>query len=276
MDLRQTSEYSKYVKALGWDVQKINGSLVFIKAIPLLGKIAKLQRPLNNPSKKDLDQFIKKYNISILSMEPEEQTIHGFSYSSSPYLPSKTIQLDLRKTSLLLLSEMKQKTRYNIKIAEKNKLTIKKSVDINLFVEYWQNKAIERGQFLPQKKEIINLFQAFGKKSHLYFAYKSNNIVAGLLILDSPDTAYYMYAFTTDIGKRMFAPTLLSWNAILQAKKRKLKRFDFDGIYDERYPKTTKNWMGFTKFKEGFGGRVIEFPDTLVYYRNPILKLFNI
>jgi hypothetical protein len=36
--------------------------------------------------------------------------------------------------------------------------------------------------------------------------------------------------------------------------------FDFEGIFDERYPKSNRDWLGFSKFKSGFGGKEIYFP----------------
>ena len=34
---------------------------------------------------------------------------------------------------------------------------------------------------------------------------------------------------------------------------RGLKIFDFEGIYDQRFPKLNKGWIGFSNFKKGFG-----------------------
>ena len=70
-----------------------------------------------------------------------------------------------------------------------------------------------------------------------------------------------MYAASSDSGNKNFAPTLLVWEAILLAKKLKLKAFDFEGIYDERFPKAAESWKGFTKFKEGFGGEKVVFME---------------
>jgi len=44
-DIRQTLEYANYLKSNGWIVERINGINYFIKKLPLLGSILKLQRP---------------------------------------------------------------------------------------------------------------------------------------------------------------------------------------------------------------------------------------
>jgi lipid II:glycine glycyltransferase (peptidoglycan interpeptide bridge formation enzyme) len=51
----------------------------------------------------------------------------------------------------------------------------------------------------------------------------------------------------------------LVWEALKLAKKRGCRIFDFEGIYDERFPKAAASWKGFTKFKEGFGGEKIVY-----------------
>ncbi len=291
-DLRQTLEYAKYMKSLGWKVEKLDGIYIYLKKIPLLGWYAKLQRPSGIINlDKVVNQLSLKYKITSLLFEPlttNPPKGHArpatFQQSNSISLPSKTIQLDLSKAEQILLSEMKQKTRYNVRLTQKEKsIVIKRSTDISTFLRLWKSTALTRGTWLPQQKEIRTIFESFGKKAHLYMAFSNSKSVqyvntlykqpvAGLIVIDSPDTAYYLYAASTYGGKKLFAPTLLSWEAIREAKKRKLKIFDFDGIYDERFPRQTKAWRGFTKFKEGFGGKVVEFPQPLVYRTNFLAK----
>jgi lipid II:glycine glycyltransferase (peptidoglycan interpeptide bridge formation enzyme) len=52
------------------------------------------------------------------------------------------------------------------------------------------------------------------------------------------------------------------WYGILWGKKRGAKMFDFEGIYDSRFP--NKSWLGFTHFKKSFGGKEVEYPGCFV------------
>jgi len=155
--------------------------------------------------------------------------------------------------------------------------------------------------FLSQRKEIIEIYKAFGEKAHIilvksvkntpasethlfYFKNKgfspgvkiekSNHpggeieILSGILMLKTKDIAYYMYAASSDKGKKLFAPTLCAWEVIVLAKKLKCKIFDFEGIFDERFP--LKSWHGFTRFKKSFGGEVVVHPGAYVKMRLPI------
>ena len=284
VDLRQTPQYARYMKALGWEtvVTPLRSSVVrnriYIKRILLIGNIAKLQRP-QKLDFKQIKSLIETRKLSVLYIEPSAEISSklaqvSFKEAKSAFLPSKTIHIDLTKSEEQLLKEMKPKTRYNIKIASKRRVVVRKSQDIAVFINLWKSSA-RRRLALPQSNEIRALWQAFGNRANLLLAYKEKNLIAGVLTARSPDTTFYMYAGSNKEGNKLFAPTLAAWEAIRLAKKLRCKTFDFEGIYDPRYS-STKSWRGFTRFKEGFGGKVIEYPKTLVYHKNHILKLLNI
>lgn len=311
IDLRQTSDYAKYMSSIGWIVERKDGVNYFIKKFPLIGSFIKIQRP----KKIDFDQITtiaKKYRAFQIIIEPILPArfgskswssagirtnnhnliiLQGYKQSKSPYLPSKTIYIDLTKSEKVLLKEMHYKTRYNIKKASQNSTTkspkffkIQISYDIEKFADFWQECARnQRGMFLSQKKEIIELYKAFGENAHLILVYhkdtsevaertprmvEKRELVSGILMIRTKDIAYYMYAAASDAGKKLFAPTLCAWEAIKLSKKHGSKIFDFEGIYDERFP--LKSWHGFTRFKKSFGGREIEYPGAFVKYRIPI------
>lgn len=299
-DLRQTPEYALYTKSLGWSVRRLADQVsgirfqVFIKKLSLLGSIGKLQRPQGKLDSQKLDEFARKHKLAVLYIEPSldtKYTIQNTRYKiyKSCFLPSKTIHIDLKLSEDELFNQIKKKTRYGIRSAQKKGVCVAQSKDIDLFVQMWQRSARKRGMWFPLKKEITALWNAFGKKAHILFAYKNHPIhdtqytihntpTAGVLLVRSPDTAYYMYAFSTKEGNRLSAPTLLVWEAIKLAKNPPAgggsKVFDFEGVYDERYPQT-KNWKGFTRFKEGFGGKTVTYPEALVRYYNPLMRVFG-
>lgn len=274
-DLRQTPQFAQYLSSLGWNSIKVSGSYIHLRKLPLFGVVAKLQHPKKIDFEK-LEEIIKKHRISTLYIEPVSQTSipKHYSYVSSCFLPSKTIVIDLKKSEKELLAQMKPKTRYNIKVAQKRNVVIRESSDIAIFSSIWYQSSKSWGNWISQKSEIENLFNTFKDKSKLLLAYKGKEVVGGVLIAYSSDSAFYMYASSTQSGKKFFAPTLLAWEAIKISKKMGLKYFDFEGIYDPRYSQTNK-WKGFTKFKEGFGGIVKEYPKVFAYFYSPIHKLLS-
>jgi peptidoglycan pentaglycine glycine transferase (the first glycine) len=62
-------------------------------------------------------------------------------------------------------------------------------------------------------------------------------------------------------------PYFIVWEAMKEAKKRGCKIWDFEGIYDARWP--NKSWLGFSHFKKSFGGEEIEFPGSFEKWRWP-------
>ena len=281
IDLRQAHEYAEYMQSLGWRSLQLNEDKVYVRRVPLVGSVAKLQRPQEVPTTQQVKQFCKQNSVGAFYLEPtlangSAQIANSFKKAKNSFVPAKTIHIDLTLIEQTLLKNMKPKTRYNIKVAERH-VGIKSSTDIGEFTDMWKSSARERGMWLSQDKEIRALWDAFNKTSNadLLMAYKDDELLGGVLVCYSQDAAFYMYAGSTKGGKQLFAPTLLAWEAIGLAKKRKKKVFDFEGVYDSRYP-STKTWLGFTKFKEGFGGEVVEYPPTLVYYKNPLLGFLGI
>ncbi|HEX6976927.1 MAG TPA: peptidoglycan bridge formation glycyltransferase FemA/FemB family protein [Patescibacteria group bacterium] len=278
-DLRQTSEWASYLKSIGWKVEKINGNYYFLKRIPLLGYLLKVQRP-KKLILKDIKYLQNKYKIYQTTIEPDLPFFssshnlllkNNFKKGKSFSLPTKTIQIDLTKSEKNLLLDMSSKTRYNINLSKKKGVEITHSKNINEFAKFWrENFERKRFPFLSQKKSIIAIYDAFGNKSDSLIAKKNKKIIAGLLLLSTNNTIYYMYAASNSLGRKLFAPTLLTWQAILLGKKCKHKVFDFDGIYDERFP--LNSWKGFTKFKKGFGGNEVEYPGSFKK-TNSIIKL---
>lgn len=266
-DLRQTREYSKYIDDLGWCVDEFQGVFIYVKKF-LFWKFVKVQRP-GNFNVDILNSYLhKKYRFSTVYIEPNDESQEhkllkvGFKKYNSPFLSSKTVKIDLTKTEKDLLSEMHPKTRYNIKKNSKNRFKVIHTSDIQKFTTFWQFCARQRGMFLDQRKEIELLYNAFSKNSDISIAVDNkNNWLSGLFRVSTDNISYYMYAASSKEGKKHFAPTILAWEAIKSAKVEEKKVFDFEGIFDERFP--LNSWKGFTRFKKSFGGREVEYPGIL-------------
>lgn len=280
-DLRQTPQFAQYLESLGWKVIRYQVSgfnyQVFLKKLPIIGNIAKLQRP-TYVNFKAIWELVKRERVAVLylepSTEPDKSTEISFQSARGSFLPAKTIIIDLTKSENELLENMRPKTRYNIKLAQKKGVEISVSQDIQEFINLWHSSAQKRGMWLSQKQEIEGLFKIFKNKAKLLLAYKDQELLGGILLTCSINSAFYMYAGSSKTGKQLFVPTLLAWEAIKIAKQMELKYFDFEGIYDKRYSQTNR-WKGFSRFKEGFGGQIIEYPKTLVYFQNPLLRFLN-
>lgn len=266
-DLRQSHAWARYLESIGWKVEKRGGVYYFLKKIPILGYFLKVQRP-EKVNFRDTNYFEKKYKPIQILIEPKTKPIRekGYKLSKNSSLPTKTLVIDLKRSYDYLLKSFSQKTRYNIKLSQRKGVGVIETDDINLFTKFWRNNfERKRFPFFSQVKNILALKKSFAKNAYTLLAKKDNKIIGGLFILIYDRVAYYMYAATDDVGRKNFAPTYLTWEAIRLAKKLDCATFDFDGIYDERFP--IKTWQGFTKFKKGFGGHEVSYPGSFVKNR---------
>lgn len=265
MDLRQSSEYADYLEKSGWRTEKIGGVYVFIRRLPLTPfSVIKIQRPEKLPDLREIERLAREYRAVAVYIEPEQGKIlkaQGYKLSKSPFLPTKTIQVDLSLSEEKLLAQMKKDTRYSIRKFKKSalskRLKYEKAKEVKEFWRAWKRiGGFER--IIPSLKNTLALKEAFGEKALFLTVVEEGKIVAGTIVLIADKSAYYYYAFTSKEGRKVLAQYGLVWEAIREVKKRGGRTFDFEGIYDERFP--IKSWQGFSHFKKSFGGKEVVYP----------------
>lgn len=276
MDLRQSKEFAQYMKLSAWIVEKIDSYYVYLRKLPLLPPlIMKLQYPTPPIPFAKIEKLAKKYKplqveIQPLKIEPGFKK-YGYKFTGGGGHVTKTIQIDLTQSEKKILSQMKKDARYGIRQAEKQALQITKANNLEKFHQAWK-KSVSWQRYVPSLKTLERLQKAFGKKavfltagSFLCINTSKQDTLGGAVILFTNEAAYYYYAFTSKAGREKFAQYLLVWEAIKLAKKRGCKIFDFEGIYDERFP--IKAWKGFSHFKKSFGGKEVNYPGVFTRSR---------
>ncbi len=288
MDIRQSENYARYLEALGWIVERADGSNVFIKKLPLLRflSVVKIQRPPASIGLPTILYIVRKYHPILIKFEPDNnsqfaiprqardcpeqsrRTIPNsqFHQDNWPLLPTKTIIIDLGGT---IWENLPKDTRYEIRKARENKLESRESDDIETFYQILRETMRIGGWSVPLKKEVIAVYRTFSPAhSSILLTYCPADLlpVSGCLLIWEGDTAHYIYAANTARGRRLGAAYLTLFEAINFCRQKRLRYLDLEGIYDERYPQTTKSWRGFTKFKEGWGGKTIKYPGSFVKY----------
>lgn len=278
MDLRQSKEFSQYLKSSGWIVEKVNSCYAYLRKLPLLPPlIMKVQYPSPPTPFEKIEKLAQKYKpfqiqIQPIKIEPGLKK-YGYKLKGSGGHVTKTIQIDLTQSEKKILSEMKKDARYGIRKAEGIVVKRINYQAIKQFHRAWK-KSVGWRRYVPSLKTLKNLQKAFGKNalflaavpSHIsYIDTSYTNIIGGTVILLTNNRAYYYYAFTSKEGRERFAQYRLVWEAIKLAKKQGCKIFDFEGIYDKRFP--IKSWKGFSHFKKSFGGKEVEYPGVFTKSR---------
>lgn len=274
MELQQSPIYKTYIEHLGWTVVVLDAVQIFIKRIPLYGVLAKIQRPEQLPYIPKLVPLLKSYHVQKVVIEPTHQTDPDdltayirtlssfFTVQHTIFLPTKTIRIDLTRSEDAIFKSFTQAKRRAVRKAQKNHIVITKSNSIQTLCSVKNKSAGMFGSITTSGIDILwNTFPNANKC--ILLAYKTipqRQLVGGILLLFWDTLAYYWIAGATKEGKKLFAPTLLVWEAIKISKLQKMITFDFVGVFDERTPKQFKSWKGFTKFKEGFGGEALYYP----------------
>ena len=171
--------------------------------------------------------------------------------------PSQTSILNLKKSEQELLKAMHQKTRYNIKLAEKKGVKIVE-IGLDKFDEFWKLmcETSDRDSFrthgIDYYKEMLKLDKDFIK---LFVAQYRKKTISAVVVSFFGDTATYMHGASSNEHREAMAPHLLQWHCIKLAKDLGYKYYDFYGV-DE------KKWPGVTRFKKGFAGKTVKYPGT--------------
>lgn len=172
-----------------------------------------------------------------------------------------TVIIDLKKSEETLLAEMRRQTRYEVKQAEKQGITVEKDNSEALFREFHavQVETAKRKGFIPPKiQNLLAEREAFGENAEIYVAYSAEHepIAYGLILKDINEAEYYEAA-STDLNRRLPGAYALLWQVIKDLKKTDIKYFNLYGIAPQGQPH--HRYAGVTTFKTGFTNTRTEY-----------------
>ncbi len=219
--------------------------------------------------KKGINEILEKIaeigkrekSIFIRLSNYEELAIENWSLKSvkSDHHPITSLVIDLNQSEEELLRQMKPKGRYNIKVAQKNGVTVRQSQDIKSFYSILRKTAHRDGFEVHPKSYYEKMLDSLDNYVQLLVAEYKGKVIAGGIFVYLDEWGIYYYGASDNEYRNVMAPYLIQWEAIKEAKKRGCKHYDFLGIS----PENAKNhaWAGVTQFKKKFGGRVVKYPQ---------------
>ncbi len=275
LDFLQSEEWRKFQESVGRrtffiSVGSFQASIIEHK-LPIVGKYFYCPRGPVRMSNDDcrlsnfFDELVglaKKENIGWIRIDPKNEEILSLIKNNTEYeiqkaphdmQPKEIFVVDISKLEEEILSEMSQKTRYNIKLSQKKEVKIEEEgKHIEDFLKLVKATAERKGvSFHPEnyyRKMLETIPDGIIK---LYVAKYKDKIIAANLVVFYGDTAIYFHGATDDEYRNAMAPYLLQWQAILDAKRVGCKFYDFGGVKTGE-DKEGKDWAGITKFKIGF------------------------
>ena len=171
-----------------------------------------------------------------------------------------SIYLSLEQSNEELLKNMKQKTRYNIRLSERKGVTVRvgESKDFENLYHLYVDTALRDNFVIREKSYYLNVWNRFYENDYCepLIAEYEGKILAAVIIYYFGSKAYYIYGMSSEENRNLMATYLLQWKAIQRAKERGCSIYDLWGAPDE-LSESDRMW-GVYKFKLGFGGQLIK------------------
>jgi peptidoglycan pentaglycine glycine transferase (the first glycine) len=279
----QTGEWGELKSAFGWDsVRVVSGEVgiqILFRRLPLGFTIAYAPKAVISDQSsvisdqfwKEVDSVCRRHRAIFLKIEPDawqdEFILHPSSFILSKHniQPPCTIMIDIRGTEDEILARMKQKTRYNIRLAEKKGVTVRAWDDIPAFHKMMLVTGGRDGfgvHSLEYYRRAYELFHPTGMAELLVAEFEGKPLAA-LMVFAHGQRAYYMYGASTDEERNRMPTYLLQWEAMKWARAKGAEEYDLWGVPDEDEATLEANFetrhdglWGVYRFKRGFGGAV--------------------
>ena len=295
----QTSTWATLKCNFGWSATRIvarqqgrtvAGAQILFRPLPLgLGNIAYLPKgPLVDWS--DIEQC--KYIMSLcdevcrarralfLIVEPDLANNEfannvlntlGLTPGTQTVQPRRTITISLKTDQTEILAKMKQKTRYNIRLAERSgvKVRIATSETIDTDLLQYQNlieSTGDRSGFgVHSAKYYSDAYHLFApaKQVALLMAEYRGKPLASLMVFSYGGRAWYFYGASSGEERERMPAYALQWAAIVWAKEHGCYSYDMWGVPDEEpdyleaeFTSRKDGLWPVYRFKRGFGGEL--------------------
>lgn len=299
----QSSRWARAKEAAGWRALRIvfrtddgigAGAQLLVRRLPGAGRLAQVPfGPVLGPAVppqpalqrilEDLDSFIRQERLTCLVLQPPRHVGEldlsrvaalRLPASLSPQLPA-TVLVDLAGDEQSLLADMRSKTRYNIRLAERRGLRARCGTrnDLPTMHRLLMATATRQG-FSPSSLDHLEaMWDAFADTSALVLVELDGVAVSAGLYLGFGDTVCYKRGAWSGEHGALHPNELMHWAAIVWAKEFGYRYFDFEGV---RLPAGGAGAPGAATrnvgtFKQGFGGvLVVGAPASIIIPSRPL------
>jgi lipid II:glycine glycyltransferase (peptidoglycan interpeptide bridge formation enzyme) len=197
----------------------------------------------------------------------------GWQASRQQIQFANTMTLDLTRTEDELLAGMKQKARYNIRLASRRGVSIRRggSEDLDLLYRMYAETSLRDGFAIRKPAYYDDAWRSFidDGLAQPFLAEVDGEPIAGLIAYRFGNTAWYIYGMSTHQHRKKMPNHLLQWEAIRWAKAEGCTTYDFWGAPDEASEKD-RMW-GVYRFKRGFGAKLVRTPGAWDFTTRPIM-----
>lgn len=243
-----------------------------------------------------LDQLCRGRRSVVCFYEPEtnqciDEGSRGLSWAPSQTVlqPLRTIKVAVGATDDELLSRMKSKTRYNVRLAERRGVTVRvgSEADLPSFYHLLQETG-ERDAFgIHQLGYYADTLRLLGSNAVLLIAEYESQPAAAIIVARFGAEAIYLHGASAATYQRHMPAYLVQFAAMRWAREQGCRLYDMWGIpatddqpsvtSDEAQSLNVRDGLwGVYRFKQGFGGEVISYPGVFErVYMKPLMRLWR-
>lgn len=235
------------------------------------------------------DELAKKHRAYALTWDPEtlisDDTCAnaikslGFRHFTGG-LGFETIQarfnyrLDIDgKTKDEVLAAVTQKTRYNIRLAEKKGVVVRVcgKEDLPLFMPIMRATGDRDGFGIRPQSYFENFLDGMGDFARLYMAFVGDEAVAGAIATNFGGVVSYVYGASDNTHRNLMPTYLVQWAMIEWAVDTSCRLYDFMGVTGDITDETSHTY-GIYRFKKGFNGRLDELIGEFTFSYKPFIE----
>ena len=252
----------------------------------------------------DLQAYAKKQGAIFLKMDPDvvlgrgvpdsdgdapenngqvvmsELKRGGWKYSSDQIQFKNTVLIDLHPSEEELLANMKQKTRYNIRLAGRKDVSLRIGTlgDLGMLYKMYAETSVRDGFVIRDEAYYKTVWTLFMNSSEPtcepIIAEVDGEPVAAIFVFYFAGRAYYVYGMSRNLHREKMPTYLLQWEAMKRAKEKGCTVYDLWGA-PEVFDESDSMW-GVYRFKEGLGGQVVRTLGAYDFAPNPLwYKLYS-
>jgi peptidoglycan pentaglycine glycine transferase (the first glycine) len=219
----------------------------------------------------------------------------GWRNSSDQIQFKNTLLIDLSPTEEELLAQMKQKTRYNIRLAQKKGVTLRVGTqeDFGMLYKMYAETSVRDGFVIRDEEYYRTVWATFMANTQSPISHLNSSIttyqlpsaepliaevnhepIAALFVFYFAGRAYYVYGMSRNAHREKMPTQLLQWEAMKHAKAKGCTLYDLWGAPDV-FDESDSMW-GVYRFKEGLGGKVVRTLGAWDFAPNPLwYKLYS-
>ncbi|MBE3559648.1 MAG: peptidoglycan bridge formation glycyltransferase FemA/FemB family protein [Ktedonobacteraceae bacterium] len=235
---------------------------------------------------RQLDDYLSGHGALALWLEPDEEAgtpageLVGKRLDALPVQPVRAVQpvrtivVDLAPAEEELLAKMKEKWRYNIRLAMRKGVTVRVAASEQDVYAWYRLLSVtaERDRFgIHTVDYYLRAWQMLTvqDRARLLLAEYDGQVLAGIFVSCFARQAIYLYGASSNEQRNLMPNYLLQWEAMRWSKQKGAATYDLWGIPETDAPEEAM--AGVYRFKSGWGGRIIRFVGAYERVYHPLL-----